>query len=179
MISALLSPPVFALMFLSAAYKKGLFEGKGWWLLSLFIATLLLAVFTLFALIKLKKVSDLDITRREERYWFLSLLNCLVFGLLVILYLMQVKELLLQQVFIIWIILAISTVITFFYKISLHMTFAYTFLFLMNVLHGFSLWYLFVMIPLVYWSRFHLRKHTHGQLIAAVLLDSIVLFAVL
>lgn len=110
------------------------------------------------------EISDADITRRSERYKLLTLtvvsntlaLICAyVWGTWILFQLMSGVMLVLLAVYL----------ITFYWKISLHMTFNVVGISLINMTHDWSHMYLYVCIPLVYWSRKLPRKHTTWQLI--------------
>ena len=70
-------------------------------------------------------------------------------------------------------------VITFFWKISLHMTVNTSGAILLNTLfHGAYLPVL-VVIPLIFWSRLYLKKHTPLQLLAGCGISAGVMLAAL
>ncbi len=122
------------------------------------------------------QISDLDITKREERYkvmivtlisFLLSLGSIYFLGNLLIL-----KLLLLA-----FLILAVNTLITFFWKISLHMTLNIVFVLTMNYLYDWRLPILYVCLPLIFWSRLYLKKHTVLQLIGGLIINGGIVLA--
>lgn len=177
LISTIFSPPFFVIFFLIAAFEKGFFAHKLTVLLFIFFIFISLLLFYFF-LLKTKRVSDSDITKREERYPILLAINISIIFLLVFLKFAQ-AVILFKYVLIVYIVLTISSLITLYYKISLHMTFALTFLVLINYTYSFKLFYLFLAIPAVFWSRLYLKKHTIFQLFSAIIIDSLIIYLLL
>ncbi|MFC1711544.1 hypothetical protein ACFLZ1_03060 [Patescibacteria group bacterium] len=129
-----------------------------------------------FKLLKSGKISDWDITKRQERYLFysFSFLSMLLF--IVLIFFFQGKELGLFYLKIL-LPLFIYYLFTFIYKVSGHM-FINSFLlvvllmFFQNIL--FLVFGAFILI-LVGWSRIVLKKHTIFQVIIGTLLPFVVL----
>ncbi len=122
-----------------------------------------LAVFVLF--IKEGKISDIDITKRKERY--------LIFGLGTLTFLLSTIAVFFLADHLIFvlslIVLAISLtlfLITFRWKISGHMIMNCGAIFTINYLFGWHLMWLFLIVPLVAFARIYLHKHTLGQVLA-------------
>ena len=127
--------------------------------------------------LKTKKMSDTDLTKREERYvlfsvifvsYILSLLPAWYFG---------TKEFFLLEVGVV-LIVAILFLVTFFWKISAHMLGNVAGLCLVNFLFGWKFWPLFIILPFVAWSRFTLKKHTFWQLVLGTLVGFITILPV-
>ena len=125
----------------------------------------------LYFAFRLGKISDLDLTKREERYvpliisfitWSVSLALVSLFG----------NQLLLHLYLIILVLIIIAAVITKFWKISLHMSLNATGSILVNFLFDWQLPFLYLSIPLVFWARLKLKKHTVSQLLAAFVLNA-------
>lgn len=129
----------------------------------------------LFFALRLGWVSKWDLPKREERRPMLMLLFvCSLVSLLLINYLGNKK---LLDLFILLMVTGfVTSFITFFWKISIHMVLDTTVIMLINFLFGLYLWPLFLLIPVVAWARLKLGRHTLSQLIAGVLL-SIIIFS--
>lgn len=120
---------------------------------------------SLFYLYKKGKISDLDVTKRDERFTPLAIA---MVSFLISLILTQFvgDRLIFEFSSIIFIILLINLLITFLWKISLHMGINIASSILVNALVAWKLPVLFLSIPLVYWSRRTLHRHSPLQLIA-------------
>jgi hypothetical protein len=120
------------------------------------------------------RISDLEITKKEERYrlylftvacWFAGLIlisnyeNELLFGVLLILTLLVY-------------LFAILTIIT---KISVHVGTATTLALLINLFFGFRYLPLFLLVPAVAWSRIKLGYHSYWQVWSAIILPLILM----
>lgn len=64
--------------------------------------------------------------------------------------------------------------ITNFWKISLHTSLNTASVILINFLFGWKLSLLYVIIPIIYWARLRLRKHTQKQLVAGVIITAFI-----
>lgn len=173
-ISFIFGPVSWVIFFLISSYYKGLFQNKGNMIIVILIAFIIPTI--LFVLLVMtKKISDLDITTRQERYPLLIIMNI---SLLALLYFLGIRHLttLFHFTQMVYIIITISSLITFFYKISFHITFSYTFAILINALFSFQLWPLYLIIPIVFWSRLTLKKHTVMQMLLAIGIDSIIMY---
>ena len=122
---------------------------------------------------KRKIISDLDISKREERY---KALFATFISLLVSLFLTYFfgNQLLFQLGLLFVLILIINGFITLFWKISLHMTLNIVASIIIDYLFHWKLPMIFISIPLIFWSRLVLKKHTVWQLLAAFLLNGAV-----
>jgi hypothetical protein len=168
-ISVLFSPPGWIVIYLIAAFYKGLFGSKP---LVPLLCTGLIILFTIliiYILYRKKIITHIDIVKREERIIPLIVSNVAFVILIKILHVFHLSVLATQlQIFAI--IFFIMTIITFWYKISMHMTFTFFFSYaLFSMLRGYS-YLFFIMIPLMFWSRLQLKRHTVGQLILAILI---------
>jgi len=83
-----------------------------------------------------------------------------------------------DPLFNIFIILFILTFILFLIslskKISLHMAYSTLFALMIIYIFSWSFWPILLIIPLIAWSRYYLMRHTAKQLLAGVLISSIV-----
>lgn len=124
------------------------------------------------------EISDIDITKREERYKILSVVfakNVVSLGFVWYFG----NALLLQLTLAIFLAFTAVYAITFAWKISLHMTFNTAGLVLLNSVHNWEYIYLFVLLIPVYWSRHVLQKHTHAQLVAGFVIPLGIMLSVL
>lgn len=174
-ISFVFGPVSWVIFFIITCYYKGLFQNTSNMFVVIMIAFIIPIVFFSF-LLKTKKISDLDITTRQERYPFLIMMNICLLALLYFLYTQHLTTLFhLTQI--VYIIITISSFITFFYKVSFHITFSYTFSILINMLFSFKTWWLYPLVPMVFWSRLILKKHTVMQMLLAITIDTIIIVA--
>ncbi|OGK30158.1 hypothetical protein A3B02_01710 [Candidatus Roizmanbacteria bacterium RIFCSPLOWO2_01_FULL_42_14] len=128
--------------------------------------------------IKERIISDFDITKRRERF-SIMLVMVTVWGLSTVLASLYGNATLLNLSRAITMVFLTVFVITFFWKISLHMTVNTSGAILLNTLfHGAYLPVL-VVIPLIFWSRLYLKKHTPLQLLAGCGISAGVMLAAL
>jgi hypothetical protein len=131
----------------------------------------------LFWALRSKRISDIDITKRSERFELLTLI--FIGNTLTLVAAWLYATPLLFQVFLgIYAVFAAVYFITLFWKISMHMTLNTLGITVINILMGWQHVYLFALIPVVFWSRRILRKHTLTQLCAGFLVPFVVLMAV-
>ncbi len=130
----------------------------------------------LYVLSRLGIVSDYDLTKREERPLFLLFL---VFLGLVILFFYVVFDV---SIFLRYVVLIFITemildfLITLFWKISNHAIVITTFVLMVIILLGRNYLFLSVLIPIVWWARWYLEKHSLLQLIAGTTLSGLIIF---
>lgn len=118
-------------------------------------------------------ISSLDMTNRRERIRPL-VVGIVSFALsLSITYTIGAVELLNLQI-ILFVALFINFLVTIFWKISLHMALAVNVAILLNYLFSWQLPYIYLVIPLIFWSRYVLQRHTSAQLIAGFVLNTII-----
>ena len=135
------------------------------------LAYLLATILPYFVLKKLGRASDYEFTKREERPpYFVSL--SLLFGLLFLLLRRYGIEPLTNVSLAIFVVASTITLITFFWKISGHMT--YSTLLFCTLAYLFSPYFLllFLFSPFIAWSRIELEKHTLVQVIAGTLVTA-------
>ncbi len=67
-----------------------------------------------------------------------------------------------------------GTVVTFFWKISVHLA-AFTLgVLMLNILFGWQWWWLFLLVPVLMWARIVRKKHTLMQTVAGTVLTLVV-----
>lgn len=141
---------------------------------SILILEVIIPLLMILIFIRLKIVSDWDITKKEERQPVMMAVVILSLISLMTIYLFG-NELILSLTLILFLIIIITSAITFFWKISLHMTLNVTGTIIINFLFSWSLPWLYLTIPLVFWARLKLKKHTVNQLLAALFLDCFII----
>lgn len=127
---------------------------------------------TYLILHRLGKVTDYELTKREERPLYFTILS-LLFGLLYLFLKGYSIEMLTNVSLCIFAVASTITVITFLWKISGHMTYS-TLLFL-TLFYLFKSPYillLFLFTPFIAWSRIQLKKHTLAQVVAGTLVTA-------
>jgi len=148
-------------------FKRGLF----WSLLLLCLSVILPLIYVLY-LMRKGEVSDWDISHRRERYallfftifcWSLSVLILVVFGGPKLLLVAAVDGLA---------ILSVYSLITIFWKISIHSGVISCTVTLLIILFGLSLSPLLLLVLAMIWARYKMRKHTFFQLVGGALLTS-------
>ncbi len=114
-------------------------------------------------------IEDLDITKRQERYMIMTIY--LVSHILVLaVSLFYGNARLVEEMLMLSVVFASVYLITFYWKISLHMVVNVLGITLLNINFGWHLAWLYLLIPVVAWSRLVLKKHTPAQLIAGAVL---------
>lgn len=135
----------------------------------LFIDALLPAAYMLWGLAT-KRISDWDMTRREERaglYFFT--IFCHLFGV-VFAYLLG-KVLLAKILFIFWSLAVVFALITVVWKISIHAGVNAAALAFFNHYFGWQkYWWLALVLIAVLWARVTIKKHTWAQVATGAVL---------
>lgn len=140
------------------------------------VAFLLVVPFTYLHLaLNLGWVSKWDLPKKEERRPIIAIfIICSIISLFLV---NQFGTKTLLDLFVLLLTIGfIASVITIFWKISIHMVLDTTGVLVTNLLFGWHLWPLFILIPIVAWARFKLKRHTLLQILAGVLL-SIIIFS--
>lgn len=125
------------------------------------------------ALKKMGKISDYDFTKRKERPpYFLSV--SFLYGILFLLIYRFGFPILSNITLTLFVVATTITVITFFWKISGHMT--YSTLLFCTLIYLFSPYYilLFLFSPFIGWSRIVLKKHNLAQVLAGTFLTALI-----
>ncbi len=124
------------------------------------------------------EISDFDMTKREERIKPLILTTISVLISVALIFLSG-NRFIINFYLLIFALVFINTFITLFWKISFHMAANTTAAILMNFLFNWKLSFLYVLIPLIFWSRLKLKKHTVAQLIAGFVVNAGLIFYLL
>lgn len=126
-------------------------------------------VLFLFWSMKTGRISDWEMTKLEERrdfFLFVVLVHAVSLGLLIALG----NEELFHLRLILYIIEVAGAYITFFWKISVHAAVSVAAVMILVHLFGWVVWPLFLLVPIVAWSRWEQEKHTPMQLLLGTLL---------
>lgn len=71
--------------------------------------------------------------------------------------------------------ISLGMMITYYWKISMHSALITFFVAMLLFLYGLKIWPAVLLIPLIFWSRLYLNRHTISQLLAGMILASLVL----
>lgn len=155
-------------IFPAIGWRAGGWSGVGWALLAFLILTGLPLAYILIGL-RRGWVSDLELSKREERPRFIlvsfssDLMGLLILGL-------GGAPRLVWLLALIYASLGMTMfTISNYWKISLHMVGVSGFSTLLIAMFGWGAWWALLSLPLVAWARLQRRKHTPAQLIAGAL----------
>lgn len=129
----------------------------------------------IFIALKLKKVSAWDLPIKEERYFILSLMFISYLITLLMTYVYG-NLLIFHLNLILFILLTITSFITYFWKISIHAilnTFGAIFI---NFLFNWQFPIIYLVIPIIIWARYKLGRHDFKQLLAGIILGIFVVW---
>jgi len=145
----------------------------------LFLFTFLLPISTIILFNILGIISNINVTKREERKKLFSVLFILILiSLLTSIYIGSEQLIVIFSVIITT--FAFGLLITFFWKISFHMILSCISIF--SVIYLFntqSSYFLILVLPFIAWSRVTLERHTYPQVLVGTLLPLISIFLVL
>jgi len=155
-------------------------EAQLGWIVIMGLGNLVLPIVFLLNSFRTNRISDLDLTSREERvawfsiaagFWVLTLIVVLVIDPLGI----NVPDI--MKLFQVWLAIfgVLNAGITYFWKISGHAMVATAWSLWLSFL--WNPWFallLLILVPAVSWARLRLNKHTPTQIIAGILLMLIV-----
>lgn len=162
--------PVFTVLIL---FGTGLSEQLNNWLIFLvFCFELLGPLAVIIYLRKTGHITDWEITKREERerVFVYSLLPHLASLLLIVTFGTELAWQIRLSAFIIEVA---GTLITLYWKISVHLANYTAVAFIAIVLFGWQWWPLLIVIPVLAWARVRRKKHTWLQTIAGTVLTLI------
>ncbi|MBN1618439.1 phosphatase PAP2 family protein [Candidatus Dojkabacteria bacterium] len=135
---------------------------------------LLLCLFTIFFFMKIGLVGDFDITDRKQRPRIFLIFIALAVILTAISFIIGYTEA--SSIMAMAIVaFTIAVLITFFWKISIHtFTLNISLLVLYDMLDNPLLLFIFILSPIIAWSRVYLKRHTLYQTIGGILLSFII-----
>jgi hypothetical protein len=175
-LSILLGPHTWLpLLFLILIFKTNLSQQE----LKIILPTVLIfqVIIPLLYLIlapKLNWVEKWDMEKTEERKPFLFLLIILSLLTSTIICFFGNLLLLKLNITLLSLILVLS-IITLFWKVSLHVSINTASAIIINYLYNWELPWLYIIIPLTFWSRLKLKKHSLNQLLAGFALTTLII----
>lgn len=140
-----------------------------------FISLILVPVVYIYLALKFKWAREWDLPEKEERIPFFTVITISGLITLLLIYFFG-NEFLFSLVCILFILMLINFFITYFWKISLHTGLNTAGSILVNFLFGWQFPLLFLSIPIIFWARMYLNKHTINQLLAGIAVNSIFLY---
>jgi len=170
-----ISVPVFIIICMIVVEDK--MAALSWALLCILFGMLIPFLY-IFLLYRKNKIYDIHIPEKNKRIkpLFFTLLSYIT-GLIV-LYLLD-APLFLKVIFIMTIISAsVYTVITYYWKISMHASYITFVVITFNILLGSWMLLLLPLIPIVGWARVRAKRHTKPQVLTGAGLASVISFLV-
>lgn len=163
--------PVFEIPFtIGLAMLLAVEEGIRWRFLGLLLFLDILVPFIFFLMMLLHgQISSWDIRKREQRlplYFFTILCHL---GGVWLAYAVGKTDLA-EILFVFWILGIVFTLITSFWKISIHGGVNAVLVVFVNMVSDWSYWWLLMILPLVGWARIYDKHHSWQQYVAGVIL---------
>lgn len=115
-----------------------------------------------------------DLPRRKDRFLFLGVCILSYQIALIVIYFYGNSFLFNFSLIPLFLLLILSA-ITLFWKISLHSSLNTTGAILLNFLFGWNLPWLYLTIPIIFWARIKLKRHTFIQLLAGVIVSGVLI----
>lgn len=174
-VSLVFHPVIFALFipFLFIYRKtKNPFYSLEWVAFSCFF--LLFGILLLYLVRPNEFFSDFDISKREKRVIFYSI-SCFIAVLYFAVAVIFKGIFFPLSIISLGIILGLVTleIVNFYLKVSLHASVITAFVITVGLLYGIKIFlWIIVLVPLICWSRFFLKKHTLRELIAGIIVGS-------
>ncbi|MCA9391885.1 hypothetical protein KC614_01610 [candidate division WWE3 bacterium] len=131
----------------------------------LITCSVVLPVLLALLFLSLGRIKDVDVTERKDRMGlFLVVMAVQIIGAFIT-FTFPVTLIFRQLVVLELIIFCIASVITNYYKISIHALSATTLYLVFGYVTGYRYWWTFSVIIIVCWARLRLNKHTLMQLV--------------
>lgn len=129
----------------------------------------ILPIFLFFLTLKKGGVSDIDVTKRQERHKLFGVMTLIVFISTLISYFLA------NNLFFVLQLIALTSALTMFlitlrFKISGHALMNTGSIFVVNYLFDWKFLWIFIIVPLVAFARIHLKKHTLSEVLAGGIL---------
>jgi len=168
-----ISIPIFLIICFMVVENK--VEAIGWAFLCLTFGAIVPYIYIRF-LYKKKRINDIHIPIKEERIKPL-LVSCVSYIIcFLVLYIMD-GPLFLKSVFAVSVVsTVILTVITYFWKISLHTSWVTFVVITFNILFGRWMLLLILLIPAIGWARVRIKRHTVIQVISGAGISMVTTF---
>ena len=156
----------FPVLLLAAVFKTGLAAGQIKILLpTLLIVDVVIPISYFFMDLGGGRVSDIDVSKRQQRYHLFIRLVIIQIISTVFAYFFGNQTFFVLQL--INLVLGTSILlITFFYKISGHMLLSSSYILMINFLFNWQFLWLFLILPFVAFARIYLKKHTVWEVLA-------------
>lgn len=169
----------FPIGLLLAIFNTGLTVNQIKILLPLLIFfDVILPIFLFFLILKTGRVSDIDVTKREERYQlFIGFTIILIVPTVLAYYFGNTLFFVLQLITLISAFCMYLATLKF--KISGHMFMNTEAILVINYLFHWTLLWLLLIVPLVAFARFYLKKHSLFQIVAGCFLGLVIPFLIL
>lgn len=170
-----ISVPIFLTISLMVVDNK--IEALGWASMSLLFGTVIPYLYVSF-LYRKKEINDMHIPKKENRIKPM-LVSCASYTLcLIILYILD-GPLFLESIFAVSAVSTIIfTIITYFWKISLHSSWITFVVITFNILFGRWMLLMIPLIPVIGWARVRIKKHTINQVIFGVGVSTVTSFLI-
>ena len=123
-------------------------------------------------------IKDLRLSRRQDRFGPF-IVAC--FGMIVtilVFYKLDIPTQIILFIMSVLLILLVASFITLFWKISIHALAITAIVMTINMLSGFAFWYAFILPPFVMWSRVETKRHTVAQVVAGMMLSTVIVYVV-
>lgn len=175
-LSLLFGPFLLLILFFVFMFKTGLNVDQLKILLpSTFVFGVIVPASYLYLAPKLGWAESWELIQRKERYAFIGVTSISLLILLAVV--IMFGNSLLQNIFMIFlVVIGILFVITFFWKVSMHVALNTFTAIMINFLYGWSMPWLYLIIPAIVWARFKLKRHTPAQLLVGFLVAAIPTF---
>lgn len=168
-----ISVPIFLIVSLAVVDNK--IEAIKWAFLCLLFGTVIPYLYICF-LYKKKEINDMRIPEKEDRIKPLVVACISYIICFIILYVLD-GPLFLKSIFAASIVsTVILTIITYFWKISLHTSWITFMVITFNILFGRWMLLMIPLIPVIGWARVRIKEHTMNQVILGVGISTVTTF---
>jgi membrane-associated phospholipid phosphatase len=176
LLSVILSPQVWLLlMFLLFMVNREIsFKNSEITVPLVFLLQIVIPLLGPYLAYKKGVIKDLDVPNRKDRVKFLLIASiCWLISIFITYF--YGSYTIFKMTLLSFILISIFLVITRFWKISIHVGVNTTAILFINYLYNWQFLFLFILIPIVAWSRYKLKVHTLSQVIAGFLVTFLVI----
>lgn len=175
-VSRLFDPVWMIPAMLAGAVVWSLYNGLRWrFIVILFLIDGLIPFIYFVHLLRAKEISDWDTTKRTQRFRLYGFV-ILVHAIGVMFAWILGKIILAKILFAFWILALAFSLITLFWKISIHTGVSSAAVAFLMILAGSRMAGLFILVLLIGWARIVMKKHTLAQALAGMILAPALLF---
>lgn len=175
-VSRLFDPVWMIPAMLAGAVVWSLYNGLRWrFIVILFLIDGLIPFIYFVHLLRAKEISDWDTTKRTQRFRLYGFV-ILVHAIGVMFAWILGKIILAKILFAFWILALAFSLITLFWKISIHTGVSSAAVAFLMILAGSRMAGLFILVLLIGWARIVIKKHTLAQALAGMILAPALLF---